>query len=157
MTYTVLSCAGCEQKAQNTSPVVWHRNGAKSLFPPTVCLEFLPLDKSVFTLVQEPSFAAIVTTCCCWKPSLPRVSSLSSVSSFVSRLCACFYSIYVTVSQSWRSSLQFMFPALEINPASSGLGFSLPYCRGWAIHFLKGPQTAFEGQIDLGFGLGVGN
>ncbi len=51
VTYTVLSCVGCEQGALNTSPFVWHLTLVKSVFPPTVCLEFLLSDKNMFTLV----------------------------------------------------------------------------------------------------------
>lgn len=48
LTCSVRSNDGCEQGALNTSPVVWHLTRVKSVFPPTVCLEFLPSDEAVF-------------------------------------------------------------------------------------------------------------
>lgn len=44
MTYSVLSFAGCVRRALNSSPFVWHLTQVKSVFPPTVCLECLPLE-----------------------------------------------------------------------------------------------------------------
>lgn len=60
MTYFILSCIGCEEGALNTSPFVWHLTQVKSIFPPTVCLEFLPSDENEFTLVPELSLLQLL-------------------------------------------------------------------------------------------------
>lgn len=70
MTYSVLSCAGCVRRALNSSPFVWHLTQVKSVFPPTVCLECLPLEcKRVYISVGAIR-AAVVISCCCKKLAL---------------------------------------------------------------------------------------
>lgn len=70
MTYSVLSCAGCVRRALNSSPFVWHLTQVKSVFPPTVCLECLPLEYKRVYISVGAIRAAIVISCCCKKPSL---------------------------------------------------------------------------------------
>lgn len=70
MTYSVLSCAGCVRRALNSSPFVWHLTRVKSVFPPTVCLECLPLEYKRVYISAGAIRAAIVISCCCKKPSL---------------------------------------------------------------------------------------